>query len=1218
MSCLTGMLPLLACAIGAGELPGTWDGAPLMLSRLADAPGDALIRQVAPDANRSAATEVVTRDPKTGIEIRQRHRWVPDRRVLVVDSTLTNTRQTATNVGEVSLVNWAFRVADGADGMRYRKLTYRNDVWYGSTYWTGPNWTRVGKDWHHPGINTPSVRRFTAPRDGRVTITGRVYKLDTKNGGGDGVRLSIRHGAHSVWKAEIDGDDAKGVEPRVSLDVRKGDAIRFVVHKRGRITCDTTRWDPVVTYTGGGPGAPAGQRYRASEAFSTSKQGQGGRSYEMEVDPSAETRLPAVHGYGLDLSLRDRTAVVGKPIVATHRDALPLFVVSDGHDKSGIVLALTQTGPWRFATSLARDGRLRLELAASGATGAYSLKAGQSIRLPRTAVGAYQGQWLAAISMFQRLLAGGQGDETTDGDHAGVGGLRQQIAAAFRRATARLGADLEPCLKVDPASDRRSIELDLWTMVQMDWRQQDKIAETADAYAAAMQRHIKRARQLLADLQRSQGGGSARTDRFFADRAVQLDRLAALAGRTDLGLDERRTLYVRTRWAKRQIALANPLMAFGRLLFCKRVPTSYSHLVMQYYGWRARPGGGIFVLDSPGHSLASRNVFTPADAARIAEGNVLEPRLSYDGKRIVFSYVRCGGRKYDYNKLDNKTDEGFYHIYEVNVDGTGLRQLTRGPYDDLMPTYLPDGGIAFCSTRRRGYARCFGGQFSRRWHVYTLHRMDGDGGNIRTLSFNDVNEWFPAVSNTGRILYSRWDYIDRDAVTHQNLWATRPDGTNPVAVWGNATASPHCTFQLQPIPGTSKIVFAASAHHSIAGGSIAIVDPALGVDGQQAITRLTPEIPFPEAEGRNIKEYYAAPWPLSEKYFLVAYSPKPLVWEPGANFRDALGIYLLDAFGNRELIYRDPDIGSTNSCPLVARPKPPVVPSHLPVDTAPTGEMVLLDVYQGLGPIRRGHIKALRIIQIFPKSTNVANTPPIGMAREENGRAVLGTVPIEADGSARFIVPASKPLLFQVLDKDGFAYQTMRSLTYVQPGERLSCIGCHEDRMTAPGAAVALSRPASKITPGPFDGQPFSYVRVVQPVLDKHCVKCHGGPKPKKGIDLTGKPHKGFTRSYWSLCSDRNFTGAGTSPKNAAEALVPRFGARNQIQITPPGGMYGALGSRLIKMLRKGHNDVKLSDDDLRRLAMWIDCNAIFYGVNLPDDQTRQLRGQVVAMPQIQ
>ncbi|MCR4411501.1 MAG: hypothetical protein NUV77_03635, partial [Thermoguttaceae bacterium] len=164
---------------------------------------------------------------------------------------------------------------------------------------------------------------------------------------------------------------------------------------------------------------------------------------------------------------------------------------------------------------------------------------------------------------------------------------------------------------------------------------------------------------------------------------------------------------------------------------------------------------------------------------------VLEPRLSYDARRVVFSFVRVTSESRDPNRLANDVDDGFYHIYEVGIDGSNLRQLTEGPYDDLMPTYLPDGGIAFSSTRRRGYARCFGGQFSPRWHVYTLHRMEADGSNLRTLSFHDTNEWFPAVSNSGMIVYSRWDYIDRDAVTHQNLWATRPDGTNPFALWGN-------------------------------------------------------------------------------------------------------------------------------------------------------------------------------------------------------------------------------------------------------------------------------------------------------------------------------------------------------------------------------------------------------------------------------------------------
>jgi cytochrome c553 len=232
-------------------------------------------------------------------------------------------------------------------------------------------------------------------------------------------------------------------------------------------------------------------------------------------------------------------------------------------------------------------------------------------------------------------------------------------------------------------------------------------------------------------------------------------------------------------------------------------------------------------------------------------------------------------------------------------------------------------------------------------------------------------------------------------------------------------------------------------------------------------------------------------------------------------------------------------------------------------------------------------------------------------------------VPVEADGSARFIVPAHKPILFQVLDKDGFAYQTMRSLTYVQPGERTSCVGCHEHRMSAPPKTsripLALRRPPSAIDPGELGGEPFSFVRVVQPVLDTHCVKCHSGPEPKKGVDLTGTPHNGFTKSYWSLCGNPDdFNGAKTNPQNAAVALVPRFGMRNQVQVTPPGGLYGALGSRLVKMLREGHNKVKLNDSDLRRLAAWIDLNAIFYGVYDPAEQAKQLAGRPIAMPAIQ
>ncbi|NQT89316.1 hypothetical protein HQ560_21285, partial [bacterium] len=399
----------------------------------------------------------------------------------------------------------------------------------------------------------------------------------------------------------------------------------------------------------------------------------------------------------------------------------------------------------------------------------------------------------------------------------------------------------------------------------------------------------------------------------------------------------------------------------------------------------------------------------------------------------------------------------------------------------------------------------------------------------------------------------------------------------------------------------------ASAHHSTAGGPVCLLDPAVHDNSHDAITRITPEIPFPEAESRNIREYYTAPWPLSEDAYLVGYSAQPLAWEPRANPVNALGLYLLDRSGHRELLYRDPEIGSTNPCPLRPRSTPPVLGAQQNGDVPDgMGEMALLDVYQGLGNAPRGSVRSLRIVQIFPKTTNLANNPPVGMAGEENTRAVLGVVPVEADGSARFLVPARTPLLFQALDEDGAAVQTMRSLTYVQPRERVSCIGCHEHRGLAPsgGGSMALRRPPSRIEAGAFGGRPFSYVEVVQPVLDRHCVKCHSGKEPKKGIDLTSAAQGAYTRSYVSLMK--------------RGGLIPRFAARNQVQVTAPGGATGARGSRLLRMLRKGHNKVTLTGEEYRRLALWIDLNAIFYGVNLPGDQARQRRGERVAMPTLQ
>jgi len=1091
--------------------------------------------------------ETLVRDLESGLTLRQTQQRLPDSEMYLLTTQVENPE--SANL-EVNVVDWAFQVDDRFDGASFKSLEYSKDVWYGSAYWTGPDWTRVGKDWQHSGEHTSSIRLFTVPRDGQVTVSGNVCKADTN--GGDGVRVSIRHNADVVWQRDIEANDAQGTDPGLTLNVRAGDRIRFAVHRRNAITCDTTHWDPVIAYADGAA-------YRASDGFDA--QPQGGWSYEMELE--SVTGLPRFYSFDDHFCFHEHQLSRGGRVALESANSLPLFILADDKDACGIVGAVINTCSWRLEVSFSKEGQLALRI--SSPTGAD---------LPVVVAGAYKGNWRNGAARLEKLRC-------TDAQSPDLGPFRDVLLKAFNQVLREAVPDAEP-------------ELDLWADVQWDWHRQDKLEETADGYEAVSLTVARKAEALAADL----------------------DIKYACPDPSSSGEEEPSVRYLRAHAQRRKVALDNPLVQFGPLLFCKRVPTSYSHLVMQYYGWRARPGGGLFILERPGYSCGTRAILEGA----FEKGSILEPRLSYDGKRILFSYVENAGKEYDPLQLNNETDEGFYHVYEIGVDGTGLRKITEGPYDDLMPTYLPDGDIIFSSTRRGGYARCFGAQFSLRWHVYALHRMGPDGDNLRQLSFHDTNEWFPAVSNAGLVLYSRWDYIDRDAVTHQNLWITRPDGTNPAALWGNATDKPHCTFQIQPIPNSSKIVFTASAHHSIAGGPIVVVNPDLDNNSQAALTRITPEVPFPEAESMDIREYYDAPWPLSEKYFLASYSPWPLVWEPGANLPHALGIYLIDSFGNRELLYRDPVIGSTNACPLVSRPVPPVLPSQLPADATDRGTILVADVYQGLNGIPRGSVKEIRVIQIFPKTTPVGGTPPIGLAGEENARAVLGEAPVEEDGSVHLTVPARKPILFQLLDENGMACQTMRSLTYLQPGERVSCIGCHENRTDVSQSTmpIAAQRPPSEIVPKEYENEPFSYAKVVQPVLDKHCVRCHSGPDPKGKRDLTGEPFNGFTKSYWSLCGDKDFAGTNTNPETAAASLVPRFGMRNQVQVTPPGGLYGARGSRLIAMLSAGHSDVVLEKEELRRLAQWIDCNAIFYGTYLPQEQARQLRGETVPMPGLQ
>ncbi len=684
--------------------------------------------------------------------------------------------------------------------------------------------------------------------------------------------------------------------------------------------------------------------------------------------------------------------------------------------------------------------------------------------------------------------------------------------------------------------------------------------------------------------------------------------------------ERQKELYFRARWAVRRLAFANPLLDFDSLLVTKRQPGSYSHMSDQYYGWWSRPGGGIYVLDG----LKSEEPTLRCLTEGFETGSFLRPDLSYDAKKLLFAYCK----HYPHvSGLRDKVDKGkipedaFYQVYEMSVDGipsagsgqAGVRRLTRGKYDDFDARYLPSGGIAFLSTRRGqffqcgrssaqatleadlpdSYVRCGGGS-SRPVAIYTLHVMDADGGNLRAISGFENFEWTPSVSADGRIFYARWDYVDRHNNPFMSLWATNPDGTNPQGVYGNFTRKPHCIFEARSIPNSNKIIFTASAHHAITAGSLVLLDPDVAQDDFAPITRLTPEVCFPEMEGWP-RTYYANPYPLSEKYYLVAWSPYPIRREGRGNPGNSLGVYLFDVFGNLELIHRDPAISTMYPIPIRPRSRPPVASELVRRDaTKPAeGRMLLVNVYDGLGGVQRGSVKRLRIVGVPAKVQPQMNRPSIGVTREDPGKCVLGTVPIEPDGSAYFRMPAGVNVFFQALDAHGRAVQTMRTITYVQPGQTLSCIGCHEPRNEAPPRTrpLAASRPPSRITTGPEGSWPLRFDKLVQPVLDEHCVRCHkpGGEKAKAVARLDLRPQQ----SYNALLAHGGLGGIVSSRYSAGRSVV-----RDCIALKSrlPGMFLGA----------KPHNNVRLDADAMDRIVTWLDVYAQRLG-SFSDKQEREL-----------
>jgi len=525
------------------------------------------------------------------------------------------------------------------------------------------------------------------------------------------------------------------------------------------------------------------------------------------------------------------------------------------------------------------------------------------------------------------------------------------------------------------------------------------------------------------------------------------------------------------------------------------------------------------------------------------KGGVRDPQLHYDAEKTLFSY-RPGGTHQ-------------FHLYEINVDGSGLKQLTDGPDDDIEPTYCPDGSIVFCSSRCRRFVNCW---YTR---VATLYRCNAGGGDVRMVSSNIDHDNTPWMLPDGRVLYMRWEYVDRSQIHFHHLWTMNPDGTGQMAYFGNMHGG-IAMLDAKAIPGTNKVVASFSPGHGRPEhlGYVTIVDPRRGPDHQPSARNVS--------KATNWKDPYA----LSEDCFLVA---------------DRKGLYVMNDRGESELIYRLPADQRHLQCheprPLRRRPRERIIPDRTDPSRA-TGRLILEDICEGrnMTGVEPGDIEKLLVMKQLPKPVNFSGgMQPLTIKGSFTLAELLGTVPVEPDGSAYMELPALQSIFFVAVDKNERPVKRMHSFVTLEPGETTSCVGCHEQRVQAPHAVgadlLALRRPPSRIEPIPDVPRVFDFPRDIQPILDRHCVECHNADHREGGVDLTGDKTVMYTMSYWAI---RHYQ------------LVAD--GRNQPYGNRPPRTTGSAGSRLMKLIDGSHYKAKLSEHETRMVRLWIETSATYPG----------------------
>lgn len=600
------------------------------------------------------------------------------------------------------------------------------------------------------------------------------------------------------------------------------------------------------------------------------------------------------------------------------------------------------------------------------------------------------------------------------------------------------------------------------------------------------------------------------------------------------------------------------------VVFVERAIYRDGHFYRNFGGDAVNPNAWYHAPD--GSRLCKINLRTQKVTVimEVAKGDIRDPRVHYDGKKLLFAYRKGGTHN--------------YNLYELDIDGTGLKQLTFGKkWDDFGPEYLPDGGIIFVSSRGKRFIPCNHSPGAQ------IFRMNSDGSDILCLSANNVRDDRPTIMPNGQILYDRWEYVDTAIGSYRDLWTMNPDGTNQQILYGGTVHPPEPGWgkcDAMPIPGADgkvACIFSPSTWGFRENmGNLMVVDIKAGPDDPSAAKRIGPsQYDRHISWGGKGEKGFRDPYPLSEDCFLVAKNKSLFVID---------GQGTLQEFYCGKKMVHDPRVIGPRQHEVVVAPR---------IDRQKSmGQFVLADIYRGrpgeMDGVKEGTIKKLLVLEDLPKPVSYYSLP--GMISQDGThtlRRVLGTVPVEADGSASFEAPPLRSLYFVALDENDIAIKRMQSYTMVMPGETQGCVGCHEPRTTSVSpmrgnTLLALKRRPSKIERSPGVPEVFHYPRDIQPIWDRHCVSCHSAEKPEGHVILTGDRNEWFTQSYYTLFA-----------YDQISVMLGRY--RSEFRSHKPYG-FGTGASPLMQKIDGSHHDVRLSQEEHDKVRLWIEASAYFTG----------------------